>query len=171
MSRSGSGSPTTTWPPSSTSWRRRWTTGGEWVHYGLTSSDVLDTAGGVIMAEAGAILIEKISCPVRRREGPGPRPSEDRDGRSHPRDLGRADLVRAQAGWLGVRAGAGPPTPERGDRQRSRSARSRGRSGPTPTLPAPSRSRSAPGSACNPSRPRPRSPPATAMPSFSRPSP
>ena len=27
--------------------------GGEWVHYGLTSSDVLDTAGGVIMAEAG----------------------------------------------------------------------------------------------------------------------
>ena len=33
--------------------------GGEWVHYGLTSSDVLDTAGGVIMSKAGAILMEK----------------------------------------------------------------------------------------------------------------
>jgi len=33
--------------------------GGEWVHYGLTSSDVLDTAGGVIMSKAGTILIEK----------------------------------------------------------------------------------------------------------------
>jgi adenylosuccinate lyase len=34
-------------------------TGGEWVHYGLTSSDVLDTAGGVLMASAGSILLEK----------------------------------------------------------------------------------------------------------------
>src|SRR5688572_26591716 len=33
--------------------------GGEWVHYGLTSSDVVDTAGGVIMSQAGAILTEK----------------------------------------------------------------------------------------------------------------
>jgi adenylosuccinate lyase len=33
--------------------------GGEWVHYGLTSSDVLDTAAGVIMSKAGAILMEK----------------------------------------------------------------------------------------------------------------
>jgi len=34
-------------------------TGGEWVHYGLTSSDVLDTAGGVVMAKAGAMLLQK----------------------------------------------------------------------------------------------------------------
>jgi adenylosuccinate lyase len=33
--------------------------GGEWVHYGLTSSDVLDTAGGVIMAKAGAMLVDR----------------------------------------------------------------------------------------------------------------
>jgi adenylosuccinate lyase len=33
--------------------------GGEWVHYGLTSSDVLDTAGGVLMSSAGAILLQK----------------------------------------------------------------------------------------------------------------
>jgi adenylosuccinate lyase len=34
-------------------------TGGEWVHYGLTSSDVLDTAGGVIMSKAGVLLIDR----------------------------------------------------------------------------------------------------------------
>jgi adenylosuccinate lyase len=33
--------------------------GGEWVHYGLTSSDVLDTAGGFIMSEAATILADK----------------------------------------------------------------------------------------------------------------
>lgn len=32
-------------------------TGGEWVHYGLTSSDVLDTAGGVRLAEAADLLV------------------------------------------------------------------------------------------------------------------
>lgn len=33
--------------------------GGEWVHYGLTSSDVLDTAGGFILSEAATILADK----------------------------------------------------------------------------------------------------------------
>jgi adenylosuccinate lyase len=33
--------------------------GGEWVHFGLTSSDVLDTAGGVVLAEAVGILIDR----------------------------------------------------------------------------------------------------------------
>ena len=36
-------------------------TGGEWVHYGLTSSDILDTAGGVIMSQAGSMLAERTS--------------------------------------------------------------------------------------------------------------
>jgi adenylosuccinate lyase len=31
---------------------------GRWIHYGLTSSDVLDTALGMQLAEAGAILVE-----------------------------------------------------------------------------------------------------------------
>ena len=35
-------------------------TGGEWVHYGLTSSDVLDTANGARMVEAADLLIERI---------------------------------------------------------------------------------------------------------------
>ena len=35
-------------------------TGGEWVHYGLTSSDVIDTASGVIMGEAARLLIGEV---------------------------------------------------------------------------------------------------------------
>ncbi len=34
--------------------------GGEWVHFGLTSSDVLDTAGGVRMAQASDLLLERL---------------------------------------------------------------------------------------------------------------
>lgn len=34
--------------------------GGEWIHYGLTSSDVIDTAGGVLMARAGDLLITAV---------------------------------------------------------------------------------------------------------------
>ena len=37
-------------------------TGGEWVHYGLTSSDVLDTAGGARMVSAADLLIERIEA-------------------------------------------------------------------------------------------------------------
>lgn len=36
-------------------------TGGEWIHFGLTSSDVLDTATGVILKEAGALLLEAVT--------------------------------------------------------------------------------------------------------------
>jgi adenylosuccinate lyase len=35
--------------------------GGEWIHHGLTSSDVLDTAGAVIMTEAADLLIASIA--------------------------------------------------------------------------------------------------------------
>ena len=35
-------------------------TGGEWVHYGLTSSDVLDTAQGVLLKEAADLLLAGI---------------------------------------------------------------------------------------------------------------
>ena len=36
--------------------------GGEWVHYGLTSSDVLDTAGGVRLREAADLLLDKVTA-------------------------------------------------------------------------------------------------------------
>ena len=34
--------------------------GGEWVHYGLTSSDVLDTAQGVLLTEAADLLLRAV---------------------------------------------------------------------------------------------------------------
>ena len=35
-------------------------TGGEWVHFGLTSSDVLDTANGVLLRDAADLLLDRI---------------------------------------------------------------------------------------------------------------
>jgi len=37
-------------------------TGGEWVHFGLTSSDVLDTAQGAILRDAADLLLEQIAA-------------------------------------------------------------------------------------------------------------
>jgi adenylosuccinate lyase len=34
--------------------------GGEWIHFGLTSSDVLDTANGVLLKESGLLLLEAL---------------------------------------------------------------------------------------------------------------
>jgi adenylosuccinate lyase len=34
--------------------------GGEWVHFGLTSSDVLDTASGVLLMESGGLLLSAL---------------------------------------------------------------------------------------------------------------
>ena len=45
---------------------------GEWVHYGLTSSDVVDTAQGVLLAEAADLLLRRTAVlfeTVRRRAG------------------------------------------------------------------------------------------------------
>jgi adenylosuccinate lyase len=44
--------------------------GGEWVHYGLTSSDVLDTALGVLLGDAGGLLLGRMTAlfeALRRR--------------------------------------------------------------------------------------------------------
>lgn len=35
--------------------------GGEWIHYGLTSSDVLDTALGVLLKQSGELLLEAVA--------------------------------------------------------------------------------------------------------------
>ena len=34
--------------------------GGEWIHFGLTSSDVLDTANGVLLGDAGQLLLDSL---------------------------------------------------------------------------------------------------------------
>ncbi len=44
--------------------------GGEWIHYGLTSSDVLDTAQGVVMRDAADLLLGRVAdlfAVVKRR--------------------------------------------------------------------------------------------------------
>ncbi len=44
--------------------------GGEWIHFGLTSSDVLDTATGFVLGEAGQLLLEalvELHAVVKRR--------------------------------------------------------------------------------------------------------
>ena len=55
--RSASASPTTTWPPSSTCCRQSAGPGGRWIHFGLTSSDVLDTALALQLQAAGEIVV------------------------------------------------------------------------------------------------------------------
>ncbi len=40
-------------------------TGGEWIHFGLTSSDVLDTALGVLLRDAADLLLERIESLFR----------------------------------------------------------------------------------------------------------
>jgi adenylosuccinate lyase len=35
--------------------------GSEWIHYGLTSSDVLDTASGVLLRQSGELLLEAVA--------------------------------------------------------------------------------------------------------------
>ena len=49
-------SPITTWPPSSTSCRQAIGDAGKWIHYGLTSSDVGDTALCWQMRDAADVL-------------------------------------------------------------------------------------------------------------------
>ena len=64
---SASGSPTTTWRPSSTWSRTRiGQPEGSWVHYGLTSSDVVDTALCATLVQAADLLLGG-----RRRAGGG----------------------------------------------------------------------------------------------------
>lgn len=38
------------------------TVGGEWVHFGLTSSDVVDTANGVLLRDAADLLLRRMSA-------------------------------------------------------------------------------------------------------------
>ncbi len=47
---------------------------GRWIHHGLTSSDVLDTALGLQIAQAGAILVGGARA-LPRRAGPRARAS------------------------------------------------------------------------------------------------
>ena len=101
---------------------------GAWVHYGLTSSDVVDTALSRQLTRACDLMLDaadelESAIAARAREF-----RDTADGRPHPRHPRRAHDVRRQARALGA---AGAPRPRAacaGRATRSRSASCRARS-------------------------------------------
>ena len=93
---------------------------GRWIHYGLTSSDVLDTAFALQLRAAADVLtgrLEALLAVVKRRA------LEHRDtpvDRPQPRGARRAHVVRAQARGVGVRARPRPRAAAAGARGRER---------------------------------------------------
>ena len=80
---------------------------GAWVHYGLTSSDVVDTALALQMTRALDRILpaaEQMESAIAAR---APRVPRHADGRTHPRDPRRANHVRHEAWRCGrCRCGA-----------------------------------------------------------------
>ena len=74
---------------------------GRWVHYGLTSSDVVDTALALQLTRAAELLIDAAEA-LDRAITAGPTSPRHADGRPHARDPRRADHVRREARALGA---------------------------------------------------------------------
>ena len=136
---------------------------GRWIHFGLTSSDVLDTALALQLKAVG-----ESSCRAPTSWSP---PSQGRARarrhalrRTHPWRARRADDLRGQARRLRIR---GRPQPRRLRAPSSRwpSARSPAPSAPTPRPHPTSRPACSTGSASRARTSRPRSSLATATPS------
>ncbi len=104
-STSASARPTTTWRRSSTCSPPSAGEAGRWIHFGLTSSDVLDTALALQLKAAGEAIVPGHA---RSAGAGGPRAGARGDAMRgpHARGARRADDVRREAGGLGVR---GPP--------------------------------------------------------------
>ena len=101
---------------------------GRWLHYGLTSSDVLDTALALQVRDAGALLARGDRPRARGRGAPGRGAPRDRLLGPHARRTRRADHVRREARRLGVRARPRPRAAEpRARRHARRQALGRGR--------------------------------------------
>ena len=75
-----------------------------WLHFGLTSSDVIDTAQALQMREACDVILADLDGAGRRDPRSRARAPPDADDRPHPRRARRADDVRPEAGAL-VRRG------------------------------------------------------------------
>ena len=99
-----------------------------WLHFGLTSSDVVDTAQALQMREACDLIVKDIDAlmeAVRDARRGAPAHADDRP---HARRARRADDLRPEAGALVRRAAARPRSRAARARRRRRSARSRARS-------------------------------------------
>ena len=110
-------SSTTTRRRSSTCWRRAPGPAGRWIHYGLTSSDVVDTGLALQLKRAGRAARPRRAHACARTGREGARARGDAVRRPHPRRPRRADLVRPQA--RGLRDGDAPQRGAAGTRFRA----------------------------------------------------
>ena len=89
---------------------------GRFLHLGLTSSDVVDTALALQLRAAGERLAGGRGRPARRADRPRPPRGRHRDDGPHPLRPRGADDVRAEVRGLGLRGGPRTRAPRRGDR-------------------------------------------------------
>ena len=136
-----------------------------WLHFGLTSSDVIDTAQALQMREACDLIVKDIAGLMEAVREPRRGAPADADDRPHPRRPRRADDLRPEAGALVRRAAARSRSRAARAGRRRRSARSPAPSAPSRTSIRRSRRASASGSACSRRRCRRRSSSATGTPS------
>ena len=76
---------------------------GRWIHFGLTSSDVLDTALALQLRAAGEVIVAGARELVAALAAPRARARGDAVRRAHPRRARRADDLRDQARGLRLR--------------------------------------------------------------------
>ena len=101
---------------------------GSYIHYGLTSSDVVDTALCATLTRAADLLLVDLDAFVAALEGPGPGADGRAGDRAHPRHARRADDLRGQVRPVGAAGRPGPPPPAgRPRRHRRGQAVGRGR--------------------------------------------
>ena len=79
---------------------------GAWIHYGLTSSDVVDTALCWAMRDALDVVLDATGTLLVDARRSGPPPPPHRDDRAHARHPRRADDVRRQGRAVGAAVGA-----------------------------------------------------------------
>ena len=75
---------------------------GAWIHYGLTSSDVVDTAWCWALRDAADLLLEASTALLTDGRRACHDPPRHRDDRANPRHPRRADDVRRQGRAVGV---------------------------------------------------------------------
>ena len=110
---------------------------GRWIHFGLTSSDVLDTALALQLRAAGEVIVAGARSLRSRAHRARARARGDAVRRAHPRRARRADELRDQARRVRVRGRTATRRAWSARSRRSPSAPSPVRSAPTPP-PAPS---------------------------------
>ncbi len=79
-----------------------------WLHYGLTSNDVVDTAQALQVKEASALIRKGIECAARGAQTPRHRVQAHADDRPHPRNSRRTYDLRPQVAQLVCRDAAQP---------------------------------------------------------------